>query len=99
MTLFSEDNTKATASRLNSAVYRLLMLLLPLTTCDCFLRDHPSQYQAVRPAGGTSDRARVEHTFARMKSWKILRDCRLKGDGVHHAMLGIARLHNLALAG
>lgn len=30
---------------------------------------------------------------------KILRDCRLKGDGVHHAMLGIARLHNLALAG
>ncbi len=44
-------------------------------------------------------RARVEHTFARMKSWKILRDCRLKGDGVHHAMLGIARLYNLALAG
>ncbi len=44
-------------------------------------------------------RARVEHAFARMKSWKILRDCRLKGDGVHHAMLGIARLHNLALAG
>ncbi|MBN3933305.1 transposase [Streptomyces verrucosisporus] len=44
-------------------------------------------------------RARVEHTFARMKSWKILRDCRLRGDGVHHAMLGIARLHNLTLAG
>ncbi|MCZ0983238.1 transposase [Streptomyces diastatochromogenes] len=44
-------------------------------------------------------RARVEHFFARMKTWKILRDCRLKGDGVHHAMLGIARLHNLALAG
>ncbi|MEV8037994.1 transposase [Streptomyces sp. NPDC086182] len=44
-------------------------------------------------------RARVEHTFARMKSWKIRRDCRLKGDGVHHAMLGIARLYNLALAG
>ncbi|MGP4014238.1 transposase [Streptomyces sp. 4N124] len=44
-------------------------------------------------------RARVEHVFARMKGWKILRDCRLKGDGVHHAMLGIARLHNLALAG
>ncbi|MEW1860683.1 transposase [Streptomyces sp. NPDC088194] len=44
-------------------------------------------------------RARVEHVFARMKSWKILRDCRLKGDGVHHAMLGIARLHNLALTG
>ncbi|QPP07527.1 transposase [Streptomyces bathyalis] len=44
-------------------------------------------------------RARVEHVFARMKCWKTLRDCRLKGDGVHHAMLGIARLHNLNLAG
>ncbi|MCX5054547.1 MULTISPECIES: transposase [unclassified Streptomyces] len=44
-------------------------------------------------------RARVEHVFARMKTWKILRDCRLKGDGVHHAMLGIARLHNLVLTG
>jgi hypothetical protein len=44
-------------------------------------------------------RARVEHVFARMKTWKILRDCRLKGDGVHHAMLGIARLYNLNLAG
>lgn len=44
-------------------------------------------------------RSRVEHTFARMKGWKILRDCRLKGDGVHHAMLGIARLYNLALTG
>jgi hypothetical protein len=46
-----------------------------------------------------SVRARVEHVFARMKTWKILRDCRLKGDGVQHAMLGIARLHNLTLAG
>lgn len=44
-------------------------------------------------------RARVEHAFARMKSWKILRDCRLKGTGVHHAMLGIARLHNLTITG
>ncbi|MFG2526372.1 transposase [Streptomyces sp. NPDC048527] len=44
-------------------------------------------------------RARVEHVFARMKCWKILRDCRLKGDGVHHAMRGIARMHNLNLAG
>ncbi|MFF9340199.1 MULTISPECIES: transposase [unclassified Streptomyces] len=43
--------------------------------------------------------ARVEHVFARMKTWKILRDCRLKKEGVHHAMLGIARMHNLALAG
>lgn len=44
-------------------------------------------------------RARVEHTFARMETWKILRDCRLKGEGVHHAVLGVARLHNLTLAG
>ncbi|WP_374202407.1 transposase [Streptomyces sp. SMS_SU21] len=44
-------------------------------------------------------RARVEHVFARMKTWKILPDCRLKGEGVHYAMLGIARMHNLALAG
>lgn len=44
-------------------------------------------------------RDRVEHVFARMKTWKILRDCRLKDDGVRHAMLGIARLHNLPLTG
>ncbi len=34
-----------------------------------------------------------------MKAWEILRDYRLKGNGVHDAMLGIARLHNLALTG
>lgn len=44
-------------------------------------------------------RARVEHVFSRMKNWEIVRDCRLRGDGVHHAMLGVARLHNLALSG
>ena len=44
-------------------------------------------------------RARLAHTFARMKGWKILRGCRLKGDGVPVAMLAIARLHNLALDG
>ncbi|QGY71608.1 IS5/IS1182 family transposase, partial [Streptomyces rimosus R6-500] len=32
-------------------------------------------------------------------NWKILRDCRLKGSGVHQAILGIARLHNTALTG
>jgi DDE superfamily endonuclease len=35
-------------------------------------------------------RGRVEHAFARMKTWKILHDCRLKGDGVRHAMSGNA---------
>jgi hypothetical protein len=44
-------------------------------------------------------RARVEHAFARMKTWKILRDCRLRGDGVAVAMSGIAHLHNLARTG
>ncbi|WUQ36607.1 transposase [Streptomyces sp. NBC_00234] len=54
-------------------------------------REHNRSHKQVR--------ARVEHVFARMKTWKILRDCHLKGDGVRHAMLGIARLHNLALTG
>ncbi|MFI8008450.1 transposase, partial [Streptomyces sp. NPDC086010] len=31
-----------------------LILLFMLTTCDCFLRDHLSQYQAVQLTGGTS---------------------------------------------
>jgi hypothetical protein len=44
-------------------------------------------------------RTGVEHVSACMKTWKVLRDCRLKGDGVRHAMLGIARLYSLALAG
>lgn len=30
---------------------------------------------------------------------KRLHDCRLRGDGVHRAMLGIARLRNLTLTG
>lgn len=54
-------------------------------------REHNRSHKQVR--------ARVEHVFARMKTWKILRDCRLKGDGVHHAVRGIARLHNLNPAG
>jgi hypothetical protein len=67
-------------------------------------RREPGQAElpAWKAAHNTSHRkvrARVEHVFARMKGWKILRDCRLKGDGVHHAVLGIARLHNLTLTG
>lgn len=59
----------------------------------------PADWKQDHNARHRHARARVEHVFARMKSWKILRDCRLKGDGVHHAVLGIARLHNLALTG
>jgi hypothetical protein len=40
-------------------------------------------------------RARVEHLFARMKNWKILRDCRRRGTGLRHAVEGIALMHNL----
>jgi hypothetical protein len=36
---------------------------------------------------------------AHSKSHKLPRDRRLKGDGVHHAMLGIVRMHGLALVG
>ncbi|MDN3249780.1 IS5/IS1182 family transposase, partial [Streptomyces sp. ZSW22] len=38
------------------------------------------------------------HTFSRMKNYKILRDCRQRGDGLHHAVQAVARMHNLALA-
>jgi len=43
-------------------------------------------------------RARVEHAFARMKHCKILRDCRQRGNGLHHAVQAVAHMHNLALA-
>ncbi|WP_329377044.1 transposase family protein [Streptomyces sp. NBC_01716] len=43
-------------------------------------------------------RARVEHAFARMKHYKILRDCRQRGSGLHHAVQAIAHMHNLTLA-
>ncbi|WP_405454207.1 hypothetical protein [Streptomyces erythrochromogenes] len=39
-----------------------------------------------------------------MKNWKILRDWRQKGDGLHHAVQAVqavqavATMHNLALA-
>jgi hypothetical protein len=36
---------------------------------------------------------------AQFLDWKQEHNaCRLKGDGVHYAVLGIARLHSLALA-
>lgn len=43
-------------------------------------------------------RARVEHAFARMKHYKILRDCRQRGAGLQHAVQAVAHMHNLALA-
>ncbi|GAA2682459.1 DDE superfamily endonuclease [Actinosynnema pretiosum] len=43
--------------------------------------------------------AHVEHCLARMKNWKILRDYRRAARTLHDIALGIANLHNLALAG
>lgn len=37
-------------------------------------------------------RARVEHAFARMKNYKILRDCRQHGDGLRHAVQAVAQI-------
>lgn len=33
-----------------------------------------------------------------MKTYKILRDCRQKGTGLHHAVQAVATMHNLALS-
>ncbi len=60
-------------------------------------QSHLSPQQEAENAVHRRARARVEHALSRLKNWKILRDCRLKGNGVHQAMLGIARLHNLAV--
>jgi hypothetical protein len=42
-------------------------------------------------------RARVEHAFAHMQHYKILRDCRQRGSGLHRAVQAVAHMHNLAL--
>ncbi len=44
-------------------------------------------------------RTRVEHVIGRMKNYKILRDCRQRGNGLHHAVQAVAHMHNLALTG
>ncbi len=40
-------------------------------------------------------RARVEHAFAQMKVWNIVRNCRRKRDGVLYATRGITLMRNL----
>jgi hypothetical protein len=32
----------------------------------------------------------VEHALSRLKNWKVLRGCRLQGNSVRQAVLGIA---------
>ncbi|RKN59434.1 IS5/IS1182 family transposase [Streptomyces klenkii] len=57
------------------------------------------QWKEEHNASHRRGRARVEHVFARMKNWEILRDCRLKGNGVYWATSSVAHMHNLALTG
>ncbi|GIJ81470.1 transposase family protein [Micromonospora phaseoli] len=52
-------------------------------------QDLNAQHRAVR--------AQVEHTLARMKNWKILRDYRRAARTLTAAASGIANLHNIAL--
>jgi hypothetical protein len=56
-------------------------------------------WKEVHNAAHRSVPARVEHALASMKVWRVLRDCRLLGQGSAEAMAGIARLHNLTITG
>jgi hypothetical protein len=40
-------------------------------------------------------RARAAHTVARLKDHRILRQCRRRGEGIDHAIAGVAALHHL----
>ncbi|MDQ1019943.1 hypothetical protein QFZ43_006492 [Streptomyces afghaniensis] len=68
----------------------------PQTTRSDAPQPTPGSEECRPPQGASPGGTRL---VARLKNWKILRDCRLKGNGVHQAMLSIARLHNLALTG
>ena len=46
-----------------------------------------------------SVRARVEHTLAQMKVWKILRDCRRAAHTLTDTASGMAHLYNIVTAG
>jgi len=35
----------------------------------------------------------------RVSAWKVLRECRLEGDGAQHAVLGIADSYDLVAPG
>lgn len=43
--------------------------------------------------------ARIEHTLAGMKTWKILRDYRRRACTLAVTAAGIAHLHNVSRAG
>ncbi|MFE3162577.1 transposase family protein [Streptomyces sp. NPDC059224] len=52
--------------------------------------DDDAEHRRVRP--------RVEHVIGRLRNNTVLRDCRRRGDGLHHAVQALAGMHNLALA-
>ncbi|GAA4562995.1 hypothetical protein GCM10023100_01010 [Actinocorallia cavernae] len=62
--------------------YRGAGLVIP-HRCECGQAEL-SAWREGHNASHRKVRARVEHAFAHMKGWKILGDCRLKSDGVHH---------------
>ncbi|MFC4508073.1 MULTISPECIES: transposase family protein [Streptomyces] len=52
-------------------------------------------------AGSTAHRqirAWVEHAFARVRNFKILRGCRRSGGGLHRTVHAVARMRSLTLA-
>jgi len=44
-------------------------------------------------------RARVEHTIARLKDWRMLRQCRRRGPAISDAVRAVAYLHSVRLGG
>jgi hypothetical protein len=73
----------------NSRLFVAIGLPLPGSRNDCraFTESGVDRAAAQHPPSPTATKAPAAH----------LRDCRLKGSGGHQAMLGIARLHNMAL--
>jgi hypothetical protein len=84
------------------------------TMADGAYRGNPEVVIAYRkPADGTalpqwqedlntvhrSVRARVEHTLARMKEWKVLRDYRRAASTLTDTGAGIAHLYNIVTTG
>jgi hypothetical protein len=58
-----------------------------------------TDWQEERNAVHRKVRARVEHTLARMKCWKVLRDYRRAAGTLADTASAIAHFHNLVLIG
>ncbi|MCC3764452.1 transposase [Glycomyces sp. TRM65418] len=91
------DETTRTATVIADGGYRGTRAVIPHRRRH---KDEPlTEWKEAHNASHRHVRARIEHTFAKLKVWKVLRDCRLRGDGSADAMAGIARLYNLTLVG